>query len=334
MKKESIGIIIVILLIPTLIIAEPMNDNYLHLKPTTLLDDHLDQSCWPSNGKGFLVNEHVLYAQGFTPSYPVLTRVKLGLFTVFSNEKDNDTQYTISIREQLETKNMVQLTKNITQIEKDNGMFDLKNNMVTPGHTYYIVLKKDEKHQSQTNLCWEYNINDKYKNGDAWISHDCDQWQKINSELNPDCDFCFNTYGIEMTEPDLSCTGSFIWENVTPKEIITGEFQVYNNGGPHSQLNWSLFHIPSWGEWDFDQVNGTDLTPNDGPITIHFSVISPEENHQTFKDNLIIVNNEDLSDFEKIPVRLTTPKTNYTPNSFYYRLVINRFIQRIRTIIP
>ena len=107
--------------------------------------------------------------------------------------------------------------------------------------------------------------------------------------------------------PDLDCDGSLTWSKVPPGGTVTGGFNVKNIGGSYSELDWEIIEWPEWGTWTFTPDSGTDLSPEQGPITINVSVVAPSQQNKQFSGNIKIVNVEDSSDFCIISVTLTTP---------------------------
>jgi len=114
-------------------------------------------------------------------------------------------------------------------------------------------------------------------------------------------------YGEPSFESDLFCEGSLSWVNQTPGDTLTGSFIVENVGGAGTQLDWEITDWPSWGDWTFEPASGTDLTPEDGQITIDVTVIAPDDKNEEFIGKVKIENSEDSEDFCYIDVSLTTP---------------------------
>ena len=105
----------------------------------------------------------------------------------------------------------------------------------------------------------------------------------------------------------LSCNGSLTWVDIKPGATITGSFTVENIGAALSNLSWEITDWPDWGTWTFTPSEGNHLTPEDGPITINVSVIAPKKRNSEFTGQVTIVNSENSSDFDIIPVSLATP---------------------------
>jgi hypothetical protein len=109
-----------------------------------------------------------------------------------------------------------------------------------------------------------------------------------------------------MGIPDLSCSGTLEWTDVTPGNLVTGTFSVSNIGDPGSNLAWKITEWPTWGTWTFTPSYGNNLRPEDGPITIQVSVIAPSEQNHEYDGQVKIVNIDDGSDLQTIPVSLKT----------------------------
>lgn len=109
---------------------------------------------------------------------------------------------------------------------------------------------------------------------------------------------------------DLHCDGSLQWEKEKPNSEITGFFSLSNTGEDGSLLDWEISEYPDWGTWDFSQDNGKDLTPEDGSLNITVTVLIPDEKNAEFSDEIKIINKNDPTDYEIIPISLTTVKNN------------------------
>ena len=106
--------------------------------------------------------------------------------------------------------------------------------------------------------------------------------------------------------PDLNCDGCLNWSEVEPGSTVKGSFTVENIGDPKTLLDWEIESFPEWGTWTFVPSNGSDLTPEDGAITVDVSVVAPEEQNQQFSGTVKIVNIENTSDFCTVDVSLST----------------------------
>jgi hypothetical protein len=106
--------------------------------------------------------------------------------------------------------------------------------------------------------------------------------------------------------PDLSCSGSLEWTNVTPNETVTNSFTVSNIGVVGSHLDWAIAEWPSWGTWTFSPSDGNNLKPEDGPVIITVNVEVPNQENQLFTGEIKVVNIENVSDYDTIPISLET----------------------------
>jgi hypothetical protein len=106
--------------------------------------------------------------------------------------------------------------------------------------------------------------------------------------------------------PDISCDGTLSWTNVNPEDIVTGSFTISNIGEAGSDLAWQIIEWPTWGTWTFTPEYGHNLKPEDGPKTINISVIPPNQHNHEYTGNIKIVNIDNSSDYQIIPVYLKT----------------------------
>lgn len=132
---------------------------------------------------------------------------------------------------------------------------------------------------------------------------------------------------VSPSESDLECEGSLSWSDVKPGSTVTGSFKVKNVGTPGSKLDWEVTEWPKdWGTgWAFNPLSGSDLTPEDGKVTVQVSVTAPDEKNKEFTGDVIVVNMENSSDKCTIPVYLKTP-FNLASNS----LQVLHFLQKLR----
>jgi hypothetical protein len=121
----------------------------------------------------------------------------------------------------------------------------------------------------------------------------------LDSDVEKNLDF------IKVLPSDLDCEGELCWVDVEPGATVTGSFEVSNVGEPLSELDWEIASWPEWGTWTFDPSNGTDLTPEDGEVTVDVEVIWPEEANG---GEVKIVNCENPYDFCIISISLPTPQ--------------------------
>ena len=82
--------------------------------------------------------------------------------------------------------------------------------------------------------------------------------------------------------PWLDCEGELDWDDVVPGTPVSDSFTVENVGENESLLDWEIKSYPEWGTWTFNPENGTDLTPEDGAVTISVSVEAPGDSETEF----------------------------------------------------
>jgi len=131
----------------------------------------------------------------------------------------------------------------------------------------------------------------------------------------------------EEPVPDLDCEGSLSWTNVEPSSTVTGSFTVKNIGDPGSELDWEIIEWPDWGDWSFDPDSGTGL-PDGGSETVDVEVAAPDDPNTEFTGEVKVINSNDPTDYEIIPVYLKTPVNQNSMNSQvleFLQKVVQRF---------
>ncbi|MFH1013507.1 MAG: hypothetical protein V1769_03240, partial [Thermoplasmatota archaeon] len=121
--------------------------------------------------------------------------------------------------------------------------------------------------------------------------------------------FCIKGFTIGGSMPlysDLNGEGSLSWTKIRPGATVHGNFTVENIGDPASELDWEIVEWPTWGNWTFLPLNGTDLTPEEGSVAVQVWVVAPSEKNE-FNGTVKIVNMHDPSDVAEITVYLKTP---------------------------
>jgi hypothetical protein len=154
-----------------------------------------------------------------------------------------------------------------------------------------------------------YNTDNYYHLNFGW-GGSSDGWYLIPDEI-PDGLTVIEGVIVDILQPntgisDLSCNGTLTWVNVTPGNTATGSFTVQNTGDAGSDLAWKVTEWPTWGTWTFSPGYGHNLTPEDGPTTINVNVIAPNQQNQEYTGQIKIVNIDDSSDYQIIPVSLKT----------------------------
>lgn len=125
-------------------------------------------------------------------------------------------------------------------------------------------------------------------------------------------------------EPDLSCEGSIIWENVSTGDEVTGSFEIENVGAEGTLLDWDIVKKPSWGDWTFTPNGGDDLAPG-APFEVQVKVIAPDEKNTDYSGQIKIQNRDDAEDSCTINVKLSTPVSKSFSVMFQF---LQRLVQR------
>jgi hypothetical protein len=194
------------------------------------------------------------------------------------------------------------------------------------GEIYWLVIKIP--FPDPMILGWK-NTKDYFMDHAVW--HDGVMWIMIDG-----IDFAFVITGEPLPPPVpwIDCDGDLTWTAVKPGATVTGSFNVSNIGDLTSELDWDITDWPAWGTWTFNPNGGTDLTPEDGPVTVQVTVVAPKgeatatayPQDKTYTGQVKLVNLDDTTDFCTIDVSLTTPKNNpFTFNYTLLRWLIERF---------
>lgn len=111
----------------------------------------------------------------------------------------------------------------------------------------------------------------------------------------------------QNTSEDLTCEGTLNWNDVKPGDEIKGSFIVTNTGEPGSLLSWQISSYPNWGNWSFTPTSGVNLSSND-TVIVNVSIIVPNHRNQEYTGGISIVNINNPSDREFIPIIIQTVK--------------------------
>ncbi len=110
--------------------------------------------------------------------------------------------------------------------------------------------------------------------------------------------------------PDLDTHGKLSWTDVKPGATVTGNFTIENCGDNLTLLDWRVTNLPeSWGDWTFSPESGTDLTPEDGDITVEVTLcVDPDLKNKNLTSAIKVENLGDPDDFCYVNATITTPK--------------------------
>ncbi|UCD14332.1 MAG: hypothetical protein JSW60_02655 [Thermoplasmatales archaeon] len=165
-----------------------------------------------------------------------------------------------------------------------------------------------------------------YRSGSEWL--DFYDYEFSDPSWDATANFCIKGLigGEILPKPDLECEGSLSWTGVKPGSTVEGTFTVKNVGEELSNLSWEVAEWPPWGDWDFDPESGEDLTPEDEPVTIQVTVVTPAEKNTEFNGNITVVNKGNSNDYCTIPVSLITPMNQQSSHSqFILKKIIQQF---------
>ena len=203
----------------------------------TVSDDVLDQQQTQYN------SNYAFYTtrwcgQSFIPTVTSLTRVEVYIRKAGTPASD----MVLSIRSFLTGADLVSVSKPASQIPTTISWveFDFSDLTVTPGSTYYLVLRTSGG-SSTSCYYWGYGSGTPYTNGMRWNSMNSGSaWTQSASS-----DFCFKTYG--RTPPVLSLNPvSYNFGSVYQGYTGSTSFEIWNSGT--GTLTYSLSESSSLGD--------------------------------------------------------------------------------------
>jgi len=164
------------------------------------LPDELDQQAPDQSLNGGNLRKDVKFAQSFTPTMPVLTRIELVIFTPGPKPTSD---LLVSIRSSL---NGIDLTSvYVSPSVLPHGGYnmpwtelDFLDISVTPGQKYYIMIHASPDYDISTyrTVGWHQSSNT-YLGGEAWVNYYNGQgWEQTSPR-----DWCFKTYGLSSNWP-------------------------------------------------------------------------------------------------------------------------------------
>ncbi len=126
---------------------------------------------------------------------------------IYSKAGSPPSDVVLSVRSSLTGADLVSLSKPASQIPTSNGWveFDFSDLTVTPGGTYYLVLRTTGG-TSANCYSWGYGSATPYTNGALWFSTNTGgSWSEF-----PWYDFCFKTYGMSGPSAPVLCLQSIL----------------------------------------------------------------------------------------------------------------------------
>lgn len=153
-----------------------------------------------------------------------------------------------------------------------------------------------------------YNTNDYYHLNFGWDGA-YDGWYDIPDELPYELNYIEGVI-VDILPPtgaaNLEASGSIQLSDVTPGTIVTDMFAIKNTGDNDSELAWEIESHPDWGIWEFSQIQGNGLTPEEKEEFIKVNVTIPSQKAKTFTGGIKVINKDDPTDFTVIPISITT----------------------------
>ncbi len=155
----------------------------------TIRDTHIEL--------GYVEGSNCIFAQSFTPTKDILTRVQLFLIKAGSPQP-----CVVSIRKELDSENLTQAIVSASEIPYDDPEwieFDFDDIDISVGETYYMVA-------STSGGIYGLSIgeNNPYSNGSFYYCVNWGEWGNVD-----DLDFCFKTYGRNTPLRITEITGGF-----------------------------------------------------------------------------------------------------------------------------
>lgn len=279
------------------------SDESLLNDPVYVLDQYQE-----NESTEFSVHNKVILAQSFTPSKTPLTKIEVKI----DKPRKTTTDLRLSVRDSLNGSDLLFVPINAEDIPYFTHWieFDILDFDVNVGEKYYIILEANAPVSNSYRWRSVYDEEtDNYDNGTLYRYFTTSGvWETVETDTDW-VDSCFRTYSYE-SEVDLVCNGFLNWTNVTPaQDNLTGYFTVENEGTPFSRLDWKIVYWPGWGTWQFSQMNGTNLRPEDGGQQVNIQVEAPHSNvPDEYTGKIVIVNENDKNDTAEIQARLVTSK--------------------------
>ena len=201
------------------------------------------------------------------------------------------------------------LTENQLLNNQDPELFGrLRMNMVDglPAHLAVVIPDWSGGH----NLVVDgYNTDDYYHLNFGW-GGSWNGWYLLPQELPYDLTMIEGVIVDIMDKhegSDIYCQGFLSWGDIEPGEMINGSFTIENRGDTGSIVDWRIVEWPEWGTWTFSSLEGGPLTPDDKPVRVNFSIVSPEKKNRDFTGYIKVVNTNDADDYFILPVSMALP---------------------------
>jgi hypothetical protein len=231
MKKQIVGIVVLMLVATTVVSATNINvkkdilttasrdvaycNNKIVSYEPASFDWGVDQKQTHQDGYGMILIPPFTCAQSFTPTKDKLTAVSLYIFK--GGTPPNSVQITVSIRDNLTGSDLAIKTIDTSVVTIDKYkwvLFDFEDISVTPGSTYFIVCSGSAGDLTN-DYCWFFSGNDTYTRGEAWYKQSNNATWITLKQAGFGEDFCFKTYfrkplGGAVTKNNEKTMGMFL----------------------------------------------------------------------------------------------------------------------------
>ena len=241
MKKKIIVIFVMTLLIATAYGSIGLKENTIsNSKNSVEVEDQHNLYDSENFNDLRIDDEDKAFAQSFIPACTPLTKVRLHVWTY--GLPPAHTNYTVSIRENLDGEDIVSTTINSDDFGSGKIDFIFPDTDLTIGILYYIVLTADKIGSLHNWYLWKSSYNT-YENGDVWVFRDL-QWQiaDIDSER---LDMGFTTYWRDYPPNDPEIDGPI---KAKPGESIDYTFHTIDPEGHDVRyyIEWGDGNTSKW----------------------------------------------------------------------------------------
>lgn len=124
---------------------------------------------------------------------------------------------------------------------------------------------------------------------------------------------CFVPTSSPPTNPNLDTDGILNWNSIKPGTTVIGSFNVTNIGT--GRVSWTINSPISWGNWSFNPPSGSNY--NNTITTVNVMLVVPNEENSNFEEYILVQNIYNQSDFDLVPVTLTTVVSSIQEKNFY-----------------
>jgi len=220
----------------------------------------------------------------------------------------NNVNFLVKIYDKFESGELIEELSRVSGIIDFRGFHTIELDQpvyLTKDDQFYIYIELSEGGlpYDQTTNVWGYTIESISHPGESFYYHD-GSWHDLYNYDNT-ANFCIK--GLVSKTSDLECIDSISLKRVKPGSTITFDLSINNNGESFSKLNWIISDWPDWGTWSFSPLEDY-LYPESGTGFIQVSLAIPYEQNKDLSGEIKIENEDDVSDYELIPISIATIK--------------------------